>query len=219
MIICNNLSKCYPSGTDQTWVLRDLSLTVNDGEFLAIMGRSGSGKSTLLHIMGTLLKPTSGEVLLDGQNIVTLPDHEVQELRRRKIGFVFQQYRLLNNYTAWENICMPLTLDHADPDREYLEYLAEMCGVQDQLEKYPDQMSGGQQQRIALIRALAAKPSVLLADEPTGNLDYNTGMDIIHLISLCRQKFDQTIVMVTHDTECASYADRVVKISDGTLYT
>ena len=209
------ISKTYLAPNGEVHALRQVDFQVAEGEFVAVMGRSGSGKSTLLNILGTLLKPTSGEYILRGQQVDQMTEDQILALRRRDIGFVFQRYRLLRAYSIWENICMPLALDQADVDAEYLEDLAERCGIPDKLDNYPDQLSGGEQQRVALIRAMAHKPAVVLADEPTGNLDYKTGMSIMSLMEDCRREFGQTIVMVTHDNECASYADRIVRLEDG----
>ena len=217
MIVCENVSKKYVVGNHDIWALRNASVQVRKGEFLAIMGRSGSGKSTLLQIMGTLLKPTEGTVLLDGQNILNLKMDQIQKLRRTKIGFVFQQYRLLPDYTCWENICMPLLFDRSDVDKDYIYNLADKFGIADKMQMYPDQISGGEQQRVAILRAMAAKPSIILADEPTGNLDYQRGMDIMHSLTTCRRECGQTIVMVTHDAESAAYADRVIALKDGQI--
>ncbi len=209
------ISKTYLAPNGEVHALRQVDFQVAEGEFVAVMGRSGSGKSTLLNILGTLLKPTSGEYILRGQQVDQMTEDQILALRRKDIGFVFQRYRLLRAYSIWENICMPLALDQADVDAEYLEDLAERCGIPDKLDNYPDQLSGGEQQRVALIRAMAHKPAVVLADEPTGNLDYKTGMSIMSLMEDCRREFGQTIVMVTHDNECASYADRIVRLEDG----
>ena len=197
--------------------LNGVSLEIPEGELIAIMGRSGSGKSTLLNILGTLQKPTSGTYWLEGQAVDQMSEKQILSLRRKKLGFVFQQYRLLPAYTVWENICLPLALDRMPADRAYLENLAERCGIQDKLDAYPDQLSGGQQQRAALVRAMSHKPAVLLADEPTGNLDYRTGMEVMSLLLECRREYGQTVVMVTHDNECADYADRILHMEDGVI--
>ena len=215
LVCLNGISKTYLASNGEVHALRQVDFQVKEGEFVAVMGRSGSGKSTLLNIIGTLLKPTSGEYFLRGQQVDQMTEDQILALRRREIGFVFQRYRLLRAYTIWENICMPLALDQAEVDAAYLEDLAERCGIGDKLDNYPDQLSGGEQQRVALIRAMAHKPAVVLADEPTGNLDYKTGMAIMELMEDCRREYSQTILMVTHDRECASYADRVVTLEDG----
>lgn len=217
MVLLKDISKTYIAANEEIHALNHINFAVKEGEFVAIMGRSGSGKSTLLNILGTLQKPTSGEYFLGSQNVNRLSENEILTLRRREIGFVFQKFRLLSSYTIWENICMPLALDHAVPDFDYLKTLAERCGISDKLDVYPDQLSGGEQQRVAFIRAMANKPSIVLADEPTGNLDYKTGMAVMNLMADCRKEFGQTIIMVTHDNECASYADRVIALEDGKI--
>ena len=217
IVTLKDISRTYITSHGKINALNGVNLTVPEGEFLAIMGRSGSGKSTLLNIIGTLQKPTSGNYFLRGQQVDQLPEKEILTIRRQQIGFVFQQYRLLSSYTIWENVIMPLALDQAEIDREYIQHLAERCGILDKLDAYPDQLSGGEQQRAALIRAMAHKPSIVIADEPTGNLDYRTGMAIMDLMADCRREFAQTILMVTHDNECASYADRVIALEDGRI--
>ena len=205
MVRLEGIRKTYLTSHGEVHALNGVDLIVEEGEFLAIMGRSGSGKSTLLNIIGTLQKPTAGSYFLRERQVDQMTEKEILELRRREIGFVFQQYRLLASYTIWENICMPLALDQMEVDEEYIQNLA----------AYPDQLSGGEQQRAALIRAMAHKPSIVIADEPTGNLDYRTGMEIMNLITECRLSFGQTILMVTHDNECASYAARGIGMADG----
>ena len=217
MVRLEGIRKTYLTSHGDVHALNGVDLIVEEGEFLAIMGRSGSGKSTLLNIIGTLQKPTAGSYFLRERQVDQMTEKEILELRRREIGFVFQQYRLLASYTIWENICMPLALDQMEVDAEYIQNLAERCGILEKLDAYPDQLSGGEQQRAALIRAMAHKPSIVIADEPTGNLDYRTGMEIMNLITECRLAFDQTILMVTHDNECASYADRVIAMEDGKI--
>ena len=216
-IILKDICKTYATPGESVHAVKDISLTVPEGSFVAIMGRSGCGKSTLLQILGTLLAPTSGSYLLRGQEVSGMKEKQVSALRRREIGFVFQQYRLLSEYSVWENICMPLCLDRAKPDTDYLRDLARSCGILDKLGSYPDQLSGGQQQRVAIVRAMAAKPSILLADEPTGNLDHATGQEVMNALAVCRHRFRQTIVMVTHDPETASYADFLWRMEDGRL--
>lgn len=216
-VCLQEISKTYLASNGEVHALRHVDFQVTEGEFVAVMGRSGSGKSTLLNIVGTLIQPTEGKYFLRGQQVDQMSENQILALRRKEIGFVFQRYRLLRPYTAWENICMPLALEQADVDAEYLQELAERCGIADKLDNYPDQMSGGEQQRVALIRAMANKPAVVLADEPTGNLDYKTGMAIMGLMEDCRREFGQTILMVTHDNECAAYADRLVMLEDGKI--
>lgn len=216
-IVLKNLCKTYSMPGEEIHAVRDITLTIPNREFIAIMGRSGCGKSTLLQILGTLLAPTSGSYLLRGQEVAGMNEKQVSALRRREIGFVFQQYRLIREYSVWENICMPLCLDRAKPDEDYIMDLARSCGISDKMGKYPDQLSGGEQQRVAIVRAMAAKPSILLADEPTGNLDYKTGKEIMYVLQVCRARFHQTIVMVTHDRETASCADQVWWMEDGQI--
>ena len=213
----SGISKKYPASGGEIFALRQVDFQVEEGEFVAIMGRSGSGKSTLLNIIGTLIKPTTGEYFLRGQRADQMSEDQILALRRKEIGFVFQQYRLFRSYSVWENICMPLALDQVEVDEAYLQELASRCGIADKLDNYPDQLSGGEQQRVALIRAMAHKPAVVLADEPTGNLDYKTGMAIMQLMEDCRHEFGQTIIMVTHDKESADYADRLVILEDGKI--
>lgn len=217
MIECKNVSMCFHDGSHDVWALKGVTLCIHDGEFVAIMGRSGSGKSTLLNVMSTLLKPTKGEIIYDGEDITKIKKKEIQKIRRSKIGFVFQQYRLIKEYSVWENICIPLTMDRKKPDEDYLNGLLKICGLEDRIECYPYQLSGGEQQRVALVRALAAKPKILFADEPTGNLDYQTGIDVIHMITAIQKKYNQTVLMVTHDHECAGYADRILVVEDGKI--
>lgn len=216
-IVLKDIQKTYIVPGEEIHAVNGISLTIPEGEFIAIMGRSGCGKSTLLQILGTLLPPTSGSYLLRGQEVAGMNEKQISALRRREIGFVFQQYRLIREYSVWENICMPLCLDHEKPDEDYLRDLARSCGIVDKLGKYPDQLSGGEQQRVAIVRAMAHKPSIVLADEPTGNLDYHTGQEVMNVLAACRRRFHQTIVMVTHDRETASYADNVLMMEDGRI--
>ena len=217
-IVLKNICKTYFLPGEEIHAVDDVSLTIPEGEFISIMGRSGCGKSTLLQILGTLLAPTSGSYLLRGRKVAGMNEKQVSALRRREIGFVFQQYRLIKEYSIWENICMPLCLDRAKPDEDYIRDLARSCGISDKLGKYPDQLSGGEQQRAAIVRAMAIKPSILLADEPTGNLDHRTGQDVMHALEICRRRFQQTIVMVTHDPETAACADTIWWMEDGKIY-
>lgn len=219
VIELKKLSKTYQTPGEEIHALRELDLTIEEGSFLAVMGRSGCGKTTLLNILGTLLPPTSGSYQLRGREVNGLSQKEIAALRRTEIGFVFQQYRLLRAYSVWENICMPFVLNHDKPDRAYLEDLAASCGIYEKLDKYPDQLSGGEQQRVAIVRAMAPKPAILLADEPTGNLDYQTGQNVMAVLASCRRQYHQTIVMATHDNECASYADQILVMSDGRIQT
>ena len=187
------------------------------GEFVAIVGTSGSGKSTLLHILGGLDRPTGGSVLVDGKDIFSLKDEELTIFRRRKIGFVFQAYNLVPVLSAYENIILPIQLDGGRVDKDYVGRVIEALGLEQRLNSLPSQLSGGQQQRVAIARALAAKPAIILADEPTGNLDSKTSQDVLSLMKITSQKFAQTMVMITHNEEIAQTADRIVRIEDGRI--
>ncbi len=209
------LKKYYGTGETQVKALDGVNLTVEQGEFLAIVGTSGSGKSTLLHMLGGLDRPTSGQVLVDGKDIFSLKDEALTIFRRRKIGFVFQSYNLVPVLSVWENIVLPIQLDGGRVDRNYLKEVVRTLGLEKKLENLPSQLSGGQQQRVAIARALAAKPAILLADEPTGNLDSKTSQDVLSLLKVSGQKFGQTMVMITHNEEIAQMADRIIRIEDG----
>ncbi len=209
------LKKYYGTGETQVRALDGVNLTVEQGEFLAIVGTSGSGKSTLLHMLGGLDRPTSGQVLVDGKDIFSLKDEALTIFRRRKIGFVFQSYNLVPVLSVWENIVLPIQLDGGRVDRNYLNEVVRTLGLEKKLENLPSQLSGGQQQRVAIARALAAKPAILLADEPTGNLDSKTSQDVLSLLKVSGQKFGQTMVMITHNEEIAQMADRIIRIEDG----
>ena len=212
-----NVNKKYQFGQKNITALRNFSIEVEEGEFVAIVGRSGSGKSTFLKIAGTLEKPDSGEVFLNGREINKLTEKQKCKIRQKHIGFVFQQYQLLQEYTIWDNVCMPLYISHDTPDYQHLQHVLERVGMWERRMDYPDQLSGGEQQRVAIARAMAAKPEIILADEPTGNLDYYTGQEVMQMICMSREIYRQTIVMVTHDIESANYADRIVTIEDGRL--
>ena len=209
------LKKYYGTGETQVKALDGVNLTVEQGEFLAIVGTSGSGKSTLLHMLGGLDRPTSGQVLVDGKDIFSLKDEALTIFRRRKIGFVFQSYNLVPVLSVWENIVLPIQLDGGRADQNYLNEVVRTLGLEKKLENLPSQLSGGQQQRVAIARALAAKPAILLADEPTGNLDSKTSQDVLSLLKVSGQKFGQTMVMITHNEEIAQMADRIIRIEDG----
>ena len=212
-----NLKKYYGSGDTQVRALDGVDLAVENGEFVAIVGTSGSGKSTLLHMLGGLDRPTSGRVTVDGKDIFSLKDEALTIFRRRKIGFVFQSYNLVPVLSVYENIVLPLELDGRRPDREYLREVITALGLEKKQNSRPNQLSGGQQQRVAIARALAAKPAILLADEPTGNLDSRTSQDVLGLMKVAGQKFSQTMVMITHNEEIAQMADRIVRIEDGKI--
>ena len=212
-----NLTKIYGDGENAVHALRGINLAVEKGEFTAIVGTSGSGKSTLLHMLGGLDRPTTGKVMVDGKDIFSLSEERLTIFRRRKIGFVFQSYNLVPVLNLYENIVLPLELDGKKIDREYIDQIAETLGLKDRLEALPNQLSGGQQQRVAIARALAGTPSIILADEPTGNLDSKTSQDVLSLLKVTSEKFGQTIVMITHNEEIAQMADRIIHIEDGCI--
>ena len=197
--------------------LDGVDLKVESGEFVAIVGTSGSGKSTLLHMLGGLDRPSSGSVLVNGREIFSLKDEELTIFRRRKIGFVFQSYNLVPVLSVYENIVLPVELDGRKPDRDYIHEVISTLGLEKKLNNLPSQLSGGQQQRVAIARAMAAKPAILLADEPTGNLDSKTSQDVLSLMKVTGQKFSQTMVMITHNEEIAQTAHRIVRIEDGRI--
>ena len=212
-----DLKKYYGSGDTQVRALDGVDLQVENGEFVAIVGTSGSGKSTLLHMLGGLDRPTSGSVVVDGRDLSTLKDEELTVFRRRKIGFVFQAYNLVPVLSVYENIVLPIQLDGGKLDAAYIDEVNGALGLKEKLNSLPSQLSGGQQQRVAIARALATKPAILLADEPTGNLDSRTSNDVLSLMKVTGQKFSQTMVMITHNEEIAQLADRIVRIEDGRI--
>lgn len=212
-----NLKKYYNTGENTVKALDGIDLDICKGEFLAIVGTSGSGKSTLLHMLGGLDNPTSGEVIIDGRNISGLSRDELTVYRRRKIGFVFQNYNLLPLMNVYENIVLPIKLDGIKPDDDYVEEILKLLKLEDKKYFMPNQLSGGQQQRVALARALAIKPAIILADEPTGNLDSRTSQDVLGLIKISSQNLAQTIVMITHNEEIAQMTDRIIRIEDGKI--
>ena len=212
-----DLKKYYGAGDTLVKALDGVDLQVENGEFVAIVGTSGSGKSTPLHILGGLDRPTGGSVLVDGKDIFSLKDEELTIFRRRKIGFVFQAYNLVPVLSAYENIILPIQLDGGRVDKDYVGRVIEALGLEQRLNSLPSQLSGGQQQRVAIARALAAKPAIILADEPTGNLDSKTSQDVLSLMKITSQKFAQTMVMITHNEEIAQTADRIVRIEDGRI--
>ena len=211
------LKKYYGEGETQVRALDGVDLTVEEGEFVAIVGTSGSGKSTLLHMLGGLDEPTSGKVLVEGKDIFQLKKDALTIFRRRKIGFVFQSYNLVPVLNVYENIVLPIQLDGAKVDEAYVQKVIATLGLEKKLRNLPNQLSGGQQQRVAIARALATKPAILLADEPTGNLDSRTSQDVLGLMKVTGQKFAQTMVMITHNEEIAQMADRIVRIEDGRI--
>ena len=209
------LKKTYGTGESTVHAVDDVDLTVEKGEFLAIVGTSGSGKSTLLNLIGGLDKPTSGKVIVDSKEIDKLTDEELTIFRRRNIGFVFQQYNLVPMLNVWQNIILPIKLDGKEVDEEYVNNVVEMLGIKNKIKNLPSNLSGGQQQRVAIARALATKPAIILADEPTGNLDSKTSQDVLGLLKITSDKFNQTIVMITHNEEIAQLANRIIRIEDG----
>ena len=212
-----DLRKIYGSGDTEVRALDGVNLSVKNGEFVAIVGTSGSGKSTLLHMLGGLDRPTSGSVIVDGKDIFRLKDEALTIFRRRKIGFVFQSYNLVPVLNVYENIVLPIQLDGRNVDEGFIERIVKTLGLDGRLDSLPSQLSGGQQQRVAIARALAAKPAIILADEPTGNLDSKTSQDVLGLLKVTSQKFSQTIVMITHNEEIAQMADRIIRIEDGRI--
>jgi putative ABC transport system ATP-binding protein len=211
------LRKVYGSGDTEVRALDGVDLAVEKGEFAAVVGTSGSGKSTLLHMLGGLDRPTGGSVIVDGRELSTLKDEELTIFRRRKIGFVFQNYNLVPVLNVYENIVLPIQLDGGQPDKDYTNQIIETLGLGSKLQNLPNNLSGGQQQRVAIARALAAKPAIILADEPTGNLDSRTSQDVMSLLKVTSQRFAQTIVMITHNEAIAQMADRVIRIEDGRI--
>ena len=219
ILTTRELRKIYGSGDTEVRALDGVNLSVESGEFVAIVGTSGSGKSTLLHMLGGLDRPTGGSVTVDGKDIFSLKDEELTIFRRRKIGFVFQSYNLVPVLNVYENIVLPIQLDGRAVDEAFIRQIVMTLGLQDRLNALPGQLSGGQQQRVAIARALAAAPAIILADEPTGNLDSATSQDVLGLLKVTSQKFAQTIVMITHNEEIAQMADRIIRIEDGRIVT
>ncbi|WP_336078239.1 ABC transporter ATP-binding protein [Paenibacillus sp. 203] len=211
------LRKHYGNGDTAVHALDGVNLEVESGEFVAIVGTSGSGKSTLLHMLGGLDRPTSGNVTIDGKDISSLKDEELTIFRRRKIGFVFQNYNLVPVLNVYENIVLPIELDGKEPDKAHIDKIVHTLGLDHKMNNLPNNLSGGQQQRVAIARALAAKPAIILADEPTGNLDSKTSLDVMGLIKVSSQQFRQTMVMITHNEEIAQMADRIIRIEDGKI--
>lgn len=211
------LKKFYGEGEAQVRALDGIDVTVKKGEFVAVVGTSGSGKSTFLNMVGGLDVPTGGDVIVDQKKLGDLSDDELTVFRRRKIGFIFQQYNLIPMLNVWENIILPLKLDGKRIDREYVSEITRLLGLGEKLKSIPGQLSGGQQQRVAIARALATKPAIVLADEPTGNLDSKTSQDVLGLLKVTSANFRQTVIMITHNEEIAQLADRIVRIEDGKL--
>ena len=214
---CENVRKVYGARNNQVVALDHINLSVQKGEFVAIVGASGSGKSTLLHILGSVDKPTDGKVLIEGTDISTMNRTQAAIFRRRKVGLVYQFYNLIPTLTVRKNILMPLLLDKRKPNKEYFEQIVHSLGIEDKLESLPSQLSGGQQQRVAIARSLIYRPALLLADEPTGNLDRKNGDEIIDLLKLSNRNLEQTILLITHDEKIALEADRIITIEDGKI--
>lgn len=212
-----NLKKYYGTGENQVKALDGVNLEVEKGEFVAVVGTSGSGKSTLLHMLGGLDRPTSGKVYVEQKDIFQLKEDPLCIFRRRKIGFVFQSYNLVPVLNVYENIVLPVELDGNQADEKYVEKVIQILGLSEKLQNLPSQLSGGQQQRVAIARALASKPAILLADEPTGNLDSRTSQDVLGLLKVTSEQFGQTMVMITHNEEIAQLADRIIRIEDGKI--
>lgn len=210
-----DLCKYYGSGENLVKAIDHTTMDIQRGEFTAIVGRSGSGKSTLLHMLGALDRPDSGKVRIEGKNVFDLKDDELAVFRRRKIGFIFQNYNLIPSLNVWENMVLPMGLDKRKVDQTFVRDLTERIGITDKLKSLPNTLSGGQQQRVAIARALASKPAIILADEPTGNLDSRTELEVISLLKACVNEYGQTLVMITHDETIAQMADRILVIEDG----
>lgn len=212
-----DLCKYYGTDENQVKAVNHTSISIEKGEFAAIVGKSGSGKSTLLHLLGGLDIPTSGEVFIGNQSIFSLKEAELAAFRRRKIGFVFQSFNLITSINVWENIVLPIGLDNKKADIPFVEEIIDILGLKDKINSMPNTLSGGQQQRVAIARALAAKPDIILADEPTGNLDSKTSMEVVNLLKVSVRKYGQTLAMITHDEELAQMADRILMIEDGVV--
>lgn len=217
ILTVKQLTKIYGAGENEVRALDGVDLEIKKGDFTAVVGTSGSGKSTLLHMIGGLDTPTSGQIVVDGQELGAMTGEQLTIFRRRNIGFVFQQYNLVPMLNVWENIVLPVKLDGTRPEQSYLDEIIDTLGLRNKLENLPNSLSGGQQQRVAIARALAAKPSILLADEPTGNLDSRTSQDVLGLLKITSEQFHQTIVMITHNEEIAQLADRILRIEDGKI--
>jgi putative ABC transport system ATP-binding protein len=212
-----NLNKSYGMGDNKVEALKDVNLAVNKGEFVAIVGASGSGKSTLLHLLGGLDRPTSGKVVIDGESIYDYKEEKLAIFRRRKIGFIFQFFNLIPVLDLEENIALPALLDNENIDKKYLNEIIELLGLTDRISHLPSELSGGQQQRVSIGRALLNKPSIILADQPTGNLDSKNSKEVIELLKFTSRKYNQTLILITHDINIASMADRVITIEDGEI--
>ena len=217
LLKCEGVRKVYGSGGNQTAALDGIDLSVDRGEFVAILGASGSGKSTLLHILGSVDKPTDGKVVIDGTDLSKLNQTQAAIFRRRKVGLVYQFYNLIPTLTARKNILMPLALDKKKPNREYFDKITASLGIADKLDLLPNQLSGGQQQRVAIARSLIYRPALLLADEPTGNLDQKNSKEVVDMLKLSNRNLEQTILLITHDEKVAMAAGRIVTLEDGRI--
>ncbi len=215
ILTTTSLCKTYGTGETKVEALKEVTFSVSKGEFVSIVGPSGSGKSTLLNMLGALDFPTSGNVFIDGRDIFTMNEDELSVFRRRNIGFIFQAYNLVPELNVEENITLPLLLDYKKPDQQYIDEIVDILGLKDRKHHLPNQLSGGQQQRVAIGRALAARPAIILADEPTGNLDSKNSKDVINLLKLSVDRYNQTLIMITHNQNYASFADRVLNVEDG----
>lgn len=215
VLSANEITKTYKTSSGEVHALNGVSVAFEQGEFCAVIGRSGSGKSTLLHILGGLDCPTSGQVFVNGEDLFALNDEQMAVFRRRHMGFVFQQFNLLEEYNIRNNICMPLKLDHRKPDPAFFDEVIATLGLGEKLRKFPSELSGGEQQRVAIARSVLAKPELIIADEPTGNLDKKTGEETLRLLTGCAARFGQTLIVVTHNPEIAEKADRVITLEDG----
>lgn len=217
LIEINKVSKVYGAGSTEFYALKEVSFTAEEGEFVAILGPSGSGKSTLLNILGGLDKPTSGTVKMNGMDLSNGNENKMADYRRKEIGFVFQSYNLIPTLNVKENILLPMLLDHRKPDEAYVEELLSLLGILEKKNDYVHQLSGGQQQRVAIARALANKPHIILADEPTGNLDSDTSLDVMNLLITSAKKYHQTVLMITHNADLATLANRIIRIESGRI--
>ncbi len=217
VLSARDIRKVYKTSSGNVPALNGITCDFEKGLFYAIIGRSGSGKSTLLHILGGLDRPTSGQVLIDGKDICSMNDEQMAIFRRRHMGFVFQQFNLLEEYNIRNNICMPLKLDGRKPDPRFYTEVINTLGLKEKVNKFPSELSGGEQQRVAIARSLLAKPALIIADEPTGNLDKKTGDEVLELLTACAAKFGQTLIVVTHNPEIAEKADRVICLEDGQI--
>lgn len=213
----SELKKTYGNAETEVHALRGVNMSVKKGEFVAIVGTSGSGKSTLLHMLGGLDYPTSGKVIVDGKDISLLSDEDITIFRRRKIGFIFQSFNLVSVLNMYENIILPIQLDEKKIDKDFVNHVVAVLGLEKKKNALPNQLSGGQQQRVAIARALVSRPAIILADEPTGNLDNKTSQDVIELLKKTSNEFSQTIVMITHNDKIAQMADRIIRIEDGQI--